>query len=108
MLRCRIRSAISTQAYSRHCLDGLPCGVTILWKLELVGIPSFRRSYASEYCATSRCKIGTTGLRLGDLFLESVDDLAIVAGGDRRDGSLERTGFLDALGLHVFEKLGPD
>ena len=36
--------AISTQAYSRHCFDGLPCGVMILWKLELVGMPSLRRS----------------------------------------------------------------
>src|SRR6516225_9038977 len=102
-----MRSAISTQAHSRHCLDGLPWGVTILWKLELVGIPSLRRSYASEYCA-SRCRIGTTGLRFGDLFLKSADGLAIVAGRDRRNGRLERTGFLNAPCLHVFEKLGSD
>src|SRR5271165_3364188 len=29
-------------------------------------------------------------------------------GGDRRYGSLERTSLLDALGLHVFQKLRPD
>jgi len=28
----------------KYCLEGLPWGVTILWKLELVGIPSLRRS----------------------------------------------------------------
>src|SRR5215472_16032404 len=107
MLRCRIRSAIRTQAYSRHCLEGLPCGVTILWKWELVGIPSLRRSWASEYCATSRCKIGMTGLCLGDLFFKRADGLAIVPRGNRRHRGLERTGFLDAPGLHVFEKLRP-
>src|SRR5215470_1995738 len=41
----------------------------------------------------------------GYLLLERAERLAIVAGGDRRDGSLEGTGFLDALRLHVFEKL---
>src|SRR5215469_9103965 len=100
-----MRSAIRTQAYSRHCLDGLPCGVTILWKLELVGIPSLRRSYASEYCDTSRCTIGMTGLCLGDLFFESAEGLAIVPGCYRRDCGSERTGLVDALCLHVFQKL---
>src|SRR6516225_1156136 len=49
--------------------------------------------------------MGMTGLGLGDLFLERADGLAIVAGGDRRYRRLERAGFLDALGPHVFEKL---
>src|SRR5215469_6299808 len=52
--------------------------------------------------------MGMTGLCLGDLFLERADGLAIVAGGDSRDRSLERTGFLDTLSPHVFEKLRPD
>src|SRR5215467_5395012 len=51
--------------------------------------------------------MGTTGLRLHYLSLERADRFAIVARGDRRDGRLEGTGFLDALGLHVFEKLRP-
>src|SRR5215472_5247355 len=49
-----------------------------------------------------------TSLCLGDLFLERADGLAIVAGGNRRYCSFQRTGFLDALGPHVFEKLRPD
>src|SRR5689334_11490383 len=49
-----------------------------------------------------------TGLRLGDLLRESGDGLAIVPGGDRRDRRFERTGFLDALRPHVFQKLRPD
>src|SRR6516165_8739280 len=105
MFRCSIRSAIKTQAYSRHCFDGLPWGVMILWKCELVGIPSLRRSCVSEYCLTSRCKIGTTGLCFNYLFLESANRLAIVPSCNRRYSSFERTGVLDALGLHVFEKL---
>src|SRR5215831_7673331 len=52
--------------------------------------------------------MGMTGLCLADLFLERADRLAIVAGGDRRHRRLQRTGFLDALGPHVFEKLRPD
>ena len=55
-----------------------------------------------------RLKIGMTGLRLGDLLRESGDGLAIVPGGDRRDRGFERTGFLDALRPHVFQKLRPD
>src|SRR5215469_12731755 len=69
-------------------------------------MPSLRRSYASEYCATS-CKIGTTDLRLGYLLFESADCFAIIPSGYRRDSRLERTGFLDAPGFHVFEKLRP-
>src|SRR5215472_11731900 len=48
-----------------------------------------------------------TSLCLGYLLLERANGLAIIAGGDRRDGRLERTRFLDTLGLHVFEELGP-
>src|SRR5215469_1941977 len=47
-----------------------------------------------------------TGLGLSDLFLECADGLAIVPSSNRRGSNLERTGFLDALGFHVFEKLG--
>src|SRR6202043_1147507 len=36
------------------------------------------------------------------------DGLAIIPGCDCRDRGFERTGFLDAPGLHVFEKLRPD
>jgi hypothetical protein len=50
---CRMGSAIRRQAYSRHCFDGMPCGVMILWKWEPVGMTSFGQSYSSEYCATS-------------------------------------------------------
>ena len=46
-----------------------------------------------------------TGFRLSYLFLESADRFAIITGCNCRDRSLEGTGFLDALGLHVFEKL---
>src|SRR5271156_3451280 len=49
-----------------------------------------------------------TGLRFGDLLLESGNGLAIVAGSDRRDRGFERTGFLDAPRPHVFQKLRPD
>ena len=49
-----------------------------------------------------------TGLGLSDLFLERANGFAIIPGGDRRDSGFERTGFLDALGSHVFEKLRPD
>src|SRR5215469_13153999 len=49
-----------------------------------------------------------TGLRLGDLFFEGADRLAIIARGNRRDRRRERAGFFDTLSLHVFEKLGPD
>src|SRR5271163_147571 len=49
-----------------------------------------------------------TGLRFGDLLLESGNGLAIVAGSDRRDRGFERTGFLDTLRPHVFQKLRPD
>src|SRR5271163_4276975 len=52
--------------------------------------------------------MGMTGLRLSYLFLESANGLAIVPGCNRRYRSLERTGFRDALGLHVFQKLGSD
>src|SRR5215469_8289483 len=52
--------------------------------------------------------MGMTGLGLGDLFLERADGLAIVAGGNRRRRRFQRTGLLDALGPHVFEKLRPD
>src|ERR1700719_1670068 len=48
------------------------------------------------------------GLRLGDLLRESANGLAIVPGGDRRYRAFERTGFLDALRPHVFQKLRPD
>jgi hypothetical protein len=34
--------------------------------------------------------------------------LQIVPGGDRRDRGFERTGLLDALSPHVFQKLRPD
>src|SRR5215472_13519767 len=102
-----MRSAIKRQAYSRHCFDGLPCGVMILWKLELVGIPTFSRSYSSEYWETS-WKIGMTALRLGDLFLESGDGLSIIPGSNCRYSRFERAGFFDALGPHVFQKLRPD
>src|SRR5215467_5148345 len=49
-----------------------------------------------------------TGLYLADLLLESADGLAIVAGSNRCDSCIERTCCLDAPGLHVFEKFGPD
>src|SRR6516162_3059518 len=49
-----------------------------------------------------------TGLYLDYLFLQSGDGLAVVAGSNRCHGSLERTGFRDAWGLHVFQKLRPD
>src|SRR5271169_5444023 len=52
--------------------------------------------------------MGMTGLRLSYLFLESANGLAIVPGCNRRYSSLERTGFRDALGLHVFQKLRSD
>src|SRR5215831_9805431 len=48
-----------------------------------------------------------TSLCLGYLLLERADGLAILAGGDRRDGRLERTRFRDALRFHVFQKLRP-
>src|SRR5262245_53729805 len=48
------------------------------------------------------------GLRLSYLLLQSANGLAIVPDGNRRNSGLERTGFLDALGLHVFQKLRPD
>ena len=48
-----------------------------------------------------------TGFRLSYLFLESADRFAIITGCNCRDRSLEGTGFLDALSLHVFEKLRP-
>src|ERR1700730_17631768 len=49
-----------------------------------------------------------TGLCLGDLLLESGNGLAIIPGGDCRYCSFQRTGFLDALRTHVFQKLRPD
>src|SRR5215470_570004 len=49
-----------------------------------------------------------TGPCLGDLFFERADRLAVIARGNRRDRRRERAGFLDALSLHVFEKLWPD
>src|ERR1700758_2497984 len=49
-----------------------------------------------------------TNLRLGDLFFERTDGLAIVASCNRPDRSLERTDLLDAPGPHVFQKLRPD
>src|SRR6516164_1163586 len=52
--------------------------------------------------------MGMTSLCLGDLFLERADGLAVVARGNRRYRSLQRAGFVNALGLHVFEKLRPD
>src|SRR5690242_19769453 len=79
----------------------------ILWKLELVGMPILRRSYSSEYCATS-WRIGMVGLRLGDLLLQSGNRLPIIAIRDRRDCGFERTGFLDALRPHVFQEFRPD
>src|SRR5215831_6202679 len=48
-----------------------------------------------------------TGLCSAHLFLERADRFAIVPGRNRRDSGCERTGFLDAPGLHVFEKLWP-
>src|SRR6516162_10689142 len=51
--------------------------------------------------------MGMTSLSLSYLFLERADRFAIVPGCNCRDGSLERTGFLDALRLHVFQKLRP-
>src|ERR1700752_3642216 len=78
----------------------------ILWKCELVGIPSLRRSYSSEYCATL-LKLGMTGLCLSYVFLYLSNGLAIVSRCNCRDSSRKRTGFLDALGLHVLQKLGP-
>src|SRR6516165_8315049 len=45
------------------------------------------------------------GLCFGYLLLERADRFAVVASSNRCDGSLERTGFLDALGSHVFQKL---
>src|SRR5215831_21178746 len=101
MLRCRIRSAIRTQAYSRHCFDGLPSGVMILWKLELVGIPILSASYSFEYCGMS-WSIGITALRLGDPVLQSGNGLTIITGCDRGHSRFEGTGFLDASGPHVF------
>src|ERR1700719_368404 len=52
--------------------------------------------------------MGITGLRLGDLFFERADGLAVVASCNRSCRSLERAGLLDALGSHVLQKLGPD
>src|ERR1700737_2645692 len=49
-----------------------------------------------------------TSLCLTYVFLQSANGLAIVPSCNRRNSSLERTGFLDALGLHVFQKLRPD
>src|SRR5690348_18298551 len=49
-----------------------------------------------------------TGLDLGDPFFKRADGLAMGVGGNRRYRGLKRTGFLDALGPHVFEKLRPD
>src|ERR1700757_1084418 len=48
-----------------------------------------------------------TGLYLTYLLLQSANGLAIVPGGNRRYSRVERTGFLDALDLHVFQKLMP-
>src|SRR5437868_7001288 len=49
-----------------------------------------------------------TGLGLGYLFLERGNGLAIIPGCNRRYRGFERTGFLDALGSHVFQKLWAD
>src|SRR6202022_4252339 len=49
-----------------------------------------------------------TSLCLTYVFLQSANGLAIVPGCNRRNSSLERTGFLDTMGLHVFQKLRPD
>jgi hypothetical protein len=49
-----------------------------------------------------------SGLCLSDVFLERADGFLVIPGGNRRDRRLERTGFLDALSFHVFEKLRPD
>src|ERR1700746_195450 len=49
-----------------------------------------------------------TSLRLGYLFLQSANGLAIIPGCDRRYRGFERTGFLEAPSLHVFQKLRPD
>src|SRR5215472_5860124 len=48
-----------------------------------------------------------TGLCPAHLFLERADRFAIVSGRNCRDSGFERTGFLDAASLHVFEKLRP-
>src|SRR5205809_4368340 len=52
--------------------------------------------------------MGMTGLCLTYVFLQSANGLAIVPSCNRCNSSLERTGFLDALGLHVLQKLRTD
>src|ERR1700745_4404094 len=52
--------------------------------------------------------MGMTGLCLSYLFFQCANGFAIVPDFYRRYGCLERTGFLDAPSLHVFQKLRPD